>query len=230
MPKIYTRRAAVLLGIAALFLSACGGDTNEIPSTATQIPTARNLPTSAISQRATLPPTWTPTATPTITNTPTITVTFTPTATRTVQEICDGFSFNLDIDEERVYTPSDKISLLAMTDDPTTAIELTFTQTESGEEDINKLPGGNMLVGDLSLKFDAGVGVYEWRISVSTLDQSGLCEHTGRFTIAEEPRTPLQALGDLLATLASNAEPRVIVVTATPEGEATPEGTPDSTP
>jgi hypothetical protein len=228
MPKIYNRRAAVLLGFAALFLSACGGDTDEIPSTVA--PTVRNLPTSAISQRATLPPTWTPTATPTVTDTPTITTTFTPTATRTVQEICDGFSFNLDIDEERVYTPSEKISFLAMTDDPTTAIELTFTHTESGVEDLTTLPGGNMLVGDLSLKFEAGVGEYEWRIGVSTLDQSGLCEHTGRFTIGEEPRTPLQTLGDLLATLASNAEPRVIVVTATAEGEATAEVTPDPTP
>jgi hypothetical protein len=228
MPKIYNRRAAVLLGIAALFLSACGGDTDEITPDA--IPTVRNLPTSAISQRATLPPTWTPTATPTVTDTPTITTTFTPTATRTVQEICDGFSFNLDIDEERVYTPSEKISFLAMTDDPTTAIELTFTHTESGVEDLTTLPGGNMLVGDLSLKFEAGVGEYEWRIGVSTLDQSGLCEHTGRFTIGEEPRTPLQTLGDLLATLASNAEPRVIVVTATAEGEATAEVTPDPTP
>jgi hypothetical protein len=214
--------------IAALLLFACTG---APPATDTPAPTAR-FATSVPGQRPTLPPSWTPTATPTITLTPTITATFTATATRTVDEICANFAALIGLVDGRTYTTADRIQLLLSIDDPTLIIDLVLINEDSEEEERYELPGGQLYAGQLDLSLDPGPGMYRWQVSIRDGDRRDLCALSGAFLLEEAPpvTTWRDVLDNLLTRLATTPTPQVIIVTATPEPEATPEITPEATP
>lgn len=157
--------------------------TASMTPTITEFPTFNPQSQSSLS-RPTLPPSWTPTATVTASMTPTITLTPTATPTLTVDQLCaDGAAFSFNWEQEE-YTLDDSVPLFVFVDDPNATIE--FEAIHQADESIwveFSLPGGGEYFGTLPLNGFPEAGVYDWTMSLTRGEETGLCEISGTLVI-----------------------------------------------
>jgi len=141
--------------------------------------------------RPTLPPTWTPTHTATHTLTPTITLTPSDTPTITpVDEtlLCQQFSFRFDGEEGAVYQRGDVIRMdYGMGEPEFFLIFGAVNQANTDDIVLRATESGTFYRLILPAEDFPSNGEYEWSVSVSTWEEGGLCEQTGRFIIDVSP-------------------------------------------
>lgn len=191
--KVLSYRLPVLLmtvGLAFL-TAACGtpAEPTPVPEVVT-IPTERASPQSTPSTRTapTLPPEWTKTFTPTFT------ATLLPSATPTVTvvppetEICDTFTFELELLGD-TPVPSDTGINFGAGVDPRDAVITVFIGPEGSDDvpDTSVIPGGSLYLTNFGKGF--APGVYRWSASVSTSHFTSICPKSGMVTIVEPRAT-----------------------------------------
>lgn len=213
--------ATILIGIVALFLTACG---TPIEPTPTQPPdTAQPVtPTPYVDRRPTLPPSWTPTNTPTHTFTPTVTDTPTATATLTLDQICEGLTISI-LTLETEFTLSDSLPVFVQSDFADLVTVFTIIHLESQQEQAIAIPGSQPFIGQLRLALETGPGDYQWTANAYTNDYAGICERQGTFTLIPEPETTPEVTAETTpeATIVTQT-PIIIIVTATPDRTMSP--------
>lgn len=168
---------------------------------AVQLSLAQQPPSTAQSQRSTLPPSWTPSATPTITPTPTATAVPSLTPTRSPDDICDGFTLLHDFTRQDVYLTTSYVPIVVQLDDPTAMLRFSAVNTETNEGNGFELPGGQALAMEFRLSALPGPGDYDWRLVVVTEAYGELCALEGQFSVLAPTATPLPDLNAALTRL-----------------------------
>jgi hypothetical protein len=154
-----------------------------------------------------------------VTDTPTV------TATYTIDQICEAFYVSL-LTPETAFTPSQSLPFFFTSDYPGLDLVLTITNLGNGEVKTIMFPGGQPILGQLSLDFAAGPGDYELTVSANTTDHAGICKRYSTFTIIPEPEITAEVTAEL--TTDSATQTPFIIVTATSDTtSATPTVTVD---
>lgn len=240
------RRIIALIGLLGLLLSACAAapQTLEITTTPTNTPTATAIPptptlpdaTVPPEVRRTLPPTFTPTFTPSITPIPSSTLppTITPTPLPPDEfTLCNSFAFDVGLRDGEILPASNTMIIQGFLQYTSVQINFVAVHDESGESvEVTRQGGGRLGILAYGASFPV-TGRYDWVVTLSDNERSGLCERSGFFFVdlteiqplietatAEANTTPpfdrtLEAALSILETATASAE-----VTLEPEATA----------